>query len=74
MYTVSIYLITLDKGREMDQPPLGYTLFIGVQADVLEKTISHFLFGLEFMGLSTTAKFDNILSLVRSRYTIRDAK
>lgn len=52
---------------------LTYKLVRGVWADVLMETIHHFLFGPEFMGLTTTKEFDNRLRILRSRRTMRDA-
>lgn len=71
-YAIYIELITSVGMRAHNHPPLEHTLVKGVRVDFLEETINKFLFGLKFVGSTTTIEFDYQLRVVKSRRMMRD--
>lgn len=74
LYVTLVYLVTPVEGRGVNKPSLARTLVRGVRVDVSEEMIRQFLFGLIFVGSTTTTNFDYRLRIVRSRWTMWDDK
>lgn len=59
------YLITLYEGRGIEQPQLDYTLVKGVRLKTFMVANSRVIFGLDYLALASTVKFDFWMRLVQ---------